>query len=273
MNDLNGGQIEQEAKLQWVPLSQMQVNEVAQRDFNPKWAAELASKFDMEEMGNPTVNHRDGVFNIIDGQHRIEALKQYLGEGNWEQRSVECRTYEGLSDQEEAEKFLKLQARLKPHSFDDFRVSVSAGRETEAEIDRIVGEMGLKISRTRNGISATGTLKKVYTRGGQEVLARTLMIIRDAYGDAGFEAAVIDGIGLFIQRYAGEVNDERVTRKLASAAGGVGGLLNKANQLRLTTGNQKGQCVAAAVVDLANRGAGGKKLPSWWRANQKGSAQ
>lgn len=273
MNEPNATQIGQEAKLQWVPLSQMQVNEVAQRDFNPKWAAELASKFDMEEMGNPTVNHRDGVFNIIDGQHRIEALKQYLGEGNWEERSVECRTYEGLSDQEEAEKFLKLQARLKPHSFDEFRVSVEAGRETEAEISRIVTEMGLKISRSGNGISATGTLKKIYLRGGQEVLARTLIIIREAYGEAGLEAPVIEGVGLVVQRYAREVRDEWLIRKLSSASGGSGGLLNKANQLRLTTGNAKGHCVAAAVVELHNRGRDGKKLPSWWRANQKGGAQ
>jgi ParB-like nuclease domain len=262
----NGSQIEQEAKLQWVPLSQMQVNPVAQRDFNLTWARELAAKFDIEEMGNPAVSHRDGAFNIIDGQHRVAGLKLYLGEGNWEEREVECRVYEGLTDQEEAEKFLKLNNRLKPHSFDDFRVSVSAGRETEAEIDRIVGEMGLKISRAKDGISATGTLKKLYTRGGQEVLARTLMIIRDAYGEAGFEAAIIEGVGLVIQRYAGEVRDEALIKKLASAKGGSGGLLNKANQLRLTTGNQKGQCVAAAVVELANRGPGGKKLPSWWRA-------
>lgn len=267
MNKASGDQIGQEAELQWVPLSQMQVNEVAQRDYNPRWAADLAAKFDVEEMGNPTVNHRDGAFHIIDGQHRIEALKLWLGEGKWEERSVECRVYEGLSDQQEAEKFLKLNDRLKPHSFDEFRVAVSAGRETEAEIARIVGEMGLKISRAKSGIAATGTLKKIYVSGGQEALARTLIIIREAYGEAGFEGPVIEGVGLVVQRYAGEVNDEQLVTKLASAKGGVGGLLNKANQLRLTTGNKKGQCVAAAVVELANRGAGGRKLPSWWRAN------
>jgi hypothetical protein len=268
MDEPNGSRIEQEAKLQWVPLARMQVNETAQRDYNPRWAADLAAKFDMEEMGNPTVNHRDGLFNIIDGQHRVEALKQHLGDGKWEDRSVECRVYEGLSDQQEAEKFLKLNDRLKPHSFDEFRVSVSAGRETEAEIARIVTGMGLKISRGGNGISATGTLRKTYLRGGQAVLARTLIIIREAYGEAGLEGPVIEGIGLVVQRYAEEVRDEWLIKKLSSASGGSGGLLNKANQLRLTTGNQRGQCVAAAVVDLHNRGKDGKKLPSWWRAGQ-----
>lgn len=267
MNDPNGIQIEQEAKLQWVPLSQMQVNEVAQRDFNPKWAAELAAKFDVEEMGNPAVNQRDGAFHVIDGQHRVEALKLWLGEGKWEDRSVECRVYDGLTDEQEAEKFLKLNDRLKPHSFDDFRLAVTAGRETEAEIARIVTEMGLKISRAGNGISATGTLRKIYLRAGQEVLARTLIIIREAYGEAGLEGPVIEGVGLVVQRYAKEVRDEWLIKKLSSASGGSGGLLNRANQLRLTTGNQRGQCVAAAVVEAHNRGKDGKKLPTWWRAN------
>jgi hypothetical protein len=248
----------------------MQVNPDAQRDFNLGWARDLAANFDMEEMGNPTVNHRDDWFHIIDGQHRIAGLKLWLGEGKWEERSVECRVYEGLSDQQEAEKFLRLNDRLKPHSFDEFRVAVSAGRETEAEIARIVGEMGLKISRAKSGITATGTLKKVYARGGQEALARTLIIIREAYGEAGFEGPIIEGVGLVVQRYAREVDDEVLVKKLSSASGGSGGLLNKANQLRFATGNQKGQCVAAAVVELANRGPG-KKLPSWWRA--KGGAQ
>lgn len=34
---------------------------------------------------------------------------------------------------------------------------------------------------------------------------------------------------------------------------------------RKQTGNAKGHCVAAAAVDINNRGRGGKKLPSWWR--------
>jgi len=55
--------------------------------------------------------------------------------------------------------------------------------------------------------------------------------------------------------------------KLSKANGGVNGLLNKAEVLRRSTGNQKGQCVAAAAVEVINKGRGGKKLPSWWKAD------
>jgi hypothetical protein len=268
-----GGHIEREATLTWVPIARMQVNPLAQRSVNWGWVNTLAADFDIEEMGNPTVNARGGLFNIIDGQHRIAALKIWLGDGNWEAQTVECWTYKELTDEQEAEKFLRIQARLKPHAFDEFRVAVKAGRETEAEVNRIVEEAGLVISRARTGVSATGTLSRVYRRGGPEVLARTLLIIKNAYGEAGFEAAVIDGIGLFCQRYSTEITDERVIKRLTTAAGGAGGLLNRASQLRLTTGSLKAQCVAAAVVDMVNRGSGGRKIPSWWRADAEDASE
>ena len=38
--------------------------------------------------------------------------------------------------------------------------------------------------------------------------------------------------------------------------------------IRVRTGNQKKQCVAAAVVDIYNKGLGPRakdRLPSWWQ--------
>lgn len=264
-------QIQREARLQFVPLEQMRVNPLAQREMKPAWVNKLALHFDLEEMGNPTVNHRDEWFNIIDGQHRIAALKQWLG--NWEGQQVQCWTYDGLTDEQEAEKFLKLQDRLRATAFDEFRIAVSAGRPDESDIERIIRDLGLTVSRYRRGLSATATLKKVYMRGGADVLERTLRIIRDAYGDTGFDGAVIDGLGLFCQRYNGEAREERVVQRLSTAHGGVSGLLSRSTQLRQTTGNNKPQCVAAAIVETVNRGQGGLKLPSWWKADRATSPE
>jgi hypothetical protein len=259
-------QIRREARLQFVPLERMRVNPLAQREMKPAWVNKLAVHFDLEEMGNPTVNHRDGWYNIIDGQHRVEALKIWLE--NWEGQQVECWTYENLTDEQEAEKFLKLQDRLRAHAFDEFRIAVSAGRPGESDIQRIVHDLGLQIARQRGGIMATGTLQRVYGRGGPDVLERTLRIIRDAYGISGFEGSVIDGLGLFCQRYNGEAKEERVVQRLSSAYGGVTGLLQRSDILRRQTGGRKAQCVAAAIVETVNRGHGGLKLPSWWKADR-----
>ena len=217
-------------------------------------------------MGTPTVSCRGGWYYIIDGQHRIAALKQWLG--SWQDQQIQCWAYEGLTEAQEAEVFLKLNDTLAVHAFAKFKVAVQAGRAGEADVDRIVRALGLRISQARSGgaISAVGTLRRVYARGGAATLSEALRIIRDAYGDAGLDGPVIDGIGLLCQRYNGELSEQKAVERLAAAHGGVSGLISRAGQLRQSTGNAAAQCVAAAAVEVINRGSGGKKLPAWWRA-------
>jgi ParB-like nuclease domain len=262
------GRLERAGRLRWVPLAQMRVNPLAQRDLNQARVAKLAASFDLEQIGPPVVSHRDGWYYLIDGQHRIEALKLWFG--SWEGQQVQCWCYEGLTEAQEAGLFLTLNDTLTVQAFARFQVSVQAGRGTEADIDRIVRALGLHISNTRagGGIAAVATLRRVYERGGAAVLARALRIIRDAYGEAGLDGTVIEGIGLVCQRYDGQLPQQRAIQRLSAAHGGVTGLVSKAGQLRQATGNATAQCVAAAAVELINRGTGGKtsKLPAWWRA-------
>lgn len=255
--------VERTARLRWVPIAMMRVSPLAQRELNTNRVNKIAASFDPEQIGAPTVNERAGHFYIIDGQHRVEALKEM----GWGDQQVQCWTYVGLTEEEEAEKFLTLNDTLTVDGFSKFRVGIQAGRAEECDIDRIVRAQGLTVSRDHieGAISAVGTLRRVYNRDGAPVLARSLALIRDAYGDAGLEAAVIDGIGLLCGRYNGELDTETAIKRLAGAMGGVSGLLNKAERIRRETGNAKGHCVAAAAVDTINAGRGGKKLPSWWR--------
>ena len=262
-----GKRNERAARLRWVPLNKVRVNPSAQREINPARVDKLAADFDPEDFGAPTVNERDGYFYVMDGQHRIEAYKRWLGEGSWEDQQIQCWTYEGLTMQQEADKFLTLNDTLAQRALPKFRIAVQAGRADETDVDRIVRAQGLVVSRdaTQGAIGAVGTLLRVYHRAGGPTLGRTLRIIRDAYGDAGFEATVIDGIGLLCQRYNGDLEDARAVARLSSVYGGVHGLIGKAENLRKQTGNQRSHCVAAAAVDIINAGRGGKKLPSWWK--------
>jgi hypothetical protein len=260
----NDTKVERVARLRWVPIPKMRVSPVAQRQVNQARVDYIAANFDPEQIGTPTVSERDGAFFVIDGQHRIEALKAI----GWGDQSVQCWTYTGLTEQEEADKFDRLNDVLAVHAFDRYRTRVTAGREVECDIDRIVRANGLVVSRDSipGAIGAVGTLRRVYSRSGPSTLARTLRIIRDAYGDPGFEAPVIDGIGLLCQRYNGDIEDDVVVTKLSTTNGGVNGLLGKAENLRRQTGNYKNHCVAAAAVEIVNTGRGGKKLPSWWKS-------
>lgn len=259
--------VNRNAKRVWVPLGLLRIAESSQRKFSQAHADYLLANFNLKMLGLPVASARDGVFYVVDGQHRVDALKRHLGDG-WEAFKVECECYEGLSESEEADLFDRLNTRKTVNAFDRFKVRVTAKRELESEVDAVVRGLGLCVSRDKIGgaVGAVGTLCRVLTRSDAETLSKALRTIRDAYGDVGFDASVIDGIGHMYQRYNGTIDESRAVNQLAHLRGGVGGLLGRAEVLRKQTGNSKSHCVAAAAVDVYNTGRGGRKLPSWWSA-------
>lgn len=260
----NNDKVTREARLRWVPIDKMRVSPFSQRELNQARVDRLAADFDLEQLGTPTVNMHGTAFHILDGQHRVEALR-LIGYGD---QQIQCWTYEGLTPKEEAKTFLKLNDTLTVSRYDKYTKAVNAELETQLEIDRVVRAQGLIVSRDKipGSIAAVATLERVFQRSGSATLGRTLRIIRDAYGDPGFEAAVIDGIGLMCQRYNGDLDDTHAVRKLGTAHAGVSGLLGKAEIIRRQTNGQKNHSVAAAAVEIINSGKGGKKLPSWWKS-------
>lgn len=251
--------IERTGHLRWVTVSDLTINERAQRDLRPGWAAQIANDFDPDRFQPPLVSLRDDEFYVIDGQHRVEALR-ILG---WDDQQVQCWVYENKTEAEEADLFLWHNNRKTVTAFDKFQIGVVAEREVEQDINRIVLANGLKVSHSEDGIRAVGALRKVYSYG-PKVLGRTLRIVRDSYGRDGLEGHVIEGIGLLCARYNGELNDDAAIGRLSSARGGIGALNSRAYVTRKTFGKPLPQCVAAAAVEIINAGRGGKKLPGWW---------
>lgn len=246
----------------WVPVAHTKVSPQAQRELKKSWVEHIAQNFDPDEVGLPVVSWRDGFFWVIDGQHRIEAMK-LMG---WADQQILCECFEGLTEAEEAEKFLKRQDRLPVAQLESFKSALTAGREVESDIDRIARALNIRIGGgSKTSISAVGTLGRVYRRGGPGTLSRTLRVIRDSYGGAGFSAAVINGVALVIQRFDATFDDDVAVERLSKAMGGVQGLDNRARYIKAQIGKPLAQCFAAAVVETLNAGRGGKKLPDWWK--------
>jgi hypothetical protein len=172
MTTVTDARVQRVARLRWVPIAQMKVNPKAQREFNPAQAEKYAADFDFEGMGFPVLNLRDGSWYIVDGQHRIAALK-LIGYGD---QQVQCECFEGLTEAQEADLFLVRDDRRKVSSFERFGISVTAGRETQVDVNRIVQSLGLCVSQQQvpGAIGSATTLVKVYERGGPQTLARTL---------------------------------------------------------------------------------------------------
>lgn len=254
-------------ELKYVKLGLMKVSPLAQRELNKARVDYLYSIFDPDKFQIPEVSFREGHYFVMNGQHGIEALKKWNGKG-WEDVHIQCWVAYGLTEQQEAEIFLSLNDYLQQKVFQKFKIAVTAGRETENDIVRIVNSEQLMISQQKaeGAISGVGTLIRVYKRDGPEALRKTLAIIRDAYGTPGFSAPVINGIGLMIHRYNNLLNQKDAIESLKISHGGVNGLLAMAEKFKAKTGNQMPHCVAGAAVTIINRGRTPKnKLADWWK--------
>lgn len=237
-----------------------------QRDYKPTWAKEIAQQLDLDLLGRPVViDAGHGTYAVLDGRHRIEALK-LEGYGD---SVIECELSKAASTEEAAEAFLGRNHTRVLTAFERFRNGVTAGRDEESDINRIVQSNRLCVSfdNVEGAMTCVGVLTRVYRRGGGEVLGRALRITRDAFGDAGLNAVVIDGMGMLTHRYNGTLDEPHAVTRLRSMNGGVGGLISKAETLHKSTGQSKATCVAAAAVEQINRGNRGKgRLPDWWKS-------
>src|SRR3990167_2099442 len=88
------------SKIRPVPLGVMRIPPalVTQREFRQAHGDRIAAELDLNKLGYPIINHRDGIYWVLDGQHRIYALKQ----NGFEKDQLDCEVYEDLTDAERA---------------------------------------------------------------------------------------------------------------------------------------------------------------------------
>lgn len=247
----------------WVPLSLMQIRPQAQRELNRAWADHIATELDVEKIAVFVCNKVDGVYWLVDGQHRRAAL-DIIG---WGDQQVQCQVFENLTVQQEAELFLGLNDRKAIPALQDFRIAITACRDREVAVNKIVRDCGCGVTadKVEGAIGAVGTLLRIFDRSGDRVLARTINIVRDSWGTPGLEMYVLDGIALLCARYNGDLEDQVTVAKLSNLHGGVGGFMGRAYLKKEQLKQPLAQCVAAAALDVINGGRGGKKLPAWFR--------
>jgi hypothetical protein len=239
---------------------------ITQRRFNPEFGNRIAKNLDLEKIGIPVVNHRDGVFWVIDGQHRIYGLRN----SGFAEYQIECEVYENLTDEEMARIFDGRNTRKTVNSLDQFLVRCTAGETRESAIRRTVEAQGLVVSASNdaeNRVGCVSALGKVYDLSGEVVLGQVLRTIKHAFGgdSHAFDAQIVQGLGLVYNRYNGRTDEKSLADVLGKVPNGARGVLRKAEATRDRTGSQKAQCVAAVVVETYNKTARQqRRLPSWW---------
>lgn len=268
--------IKRRGKAMELRVNQLEIDQRTQRSIRPGFVKELVADFDPDLFQDIVVSARGGKYYIIDGQHRVAALREM----GWGDQLIPCLVLDDLSLAEEARLFEGYASRRQPTPYDRFRIAlVGEGRE-ETEIDKVVRSVGLSIDDQRGDkvVQCVEALRKVFRGGGivqresPEALARTLCLAKNAWGTGGasFQAPILVGLGLFVLRHGREIDHNSLTAELARYPGGPQGLLGRAAGLKETYRRPLAHAVAAVVVATYNAHRRGKnQLEDWWVSSKK----
>ena len=100
-----GMEFKSSGTLRSLPLSVLNSGLPYQREVRPRDVRALAEKWDERLLDPPIVSFRDGKFNLVDGQHRIAVIRERSG---GQDCLVKCRVFDGMTYEQEAELFYKL---------------------------------------------------------------------------------------------------------------------------------------------------------------------
>jgi hypothetical protein len=246
--------------------------EINVRPIDETRAKRYAANFDIDAMGVIEVSRRsDGTNVILDGQHRIEALR-FMG---WNGEKIPCKVFRGLTKSQEATRFILLNTQVAIKFLDKFLSRLTAKDKIACAIQEIVKASGYVIDRTqRDGvIVAAKALEDIYVGKNQKIrganpkaLCGTLQAVTDAWGRTAHavNATVLFGIGSFLLRYGEDVKLTRLIEKLRAVSGGPLGLVNRGKGKRELHGGDIASGIGHYLTDQYNAGLRGKgRLPGW----------
>lgn len=195
----------------------------------------------------------DGTLVILDGQHRC-AMLRLLGYP----ADVKCApalVHAGLTLDQAAELFVKLNASKLVNAYDRFHALLTATHTRTCDIDRIVRASGLRVSagKTDGTISAVDALDKVYGLGEPEgaVLAKALRALGGAWGEASeaFASPILRGVALYFHQHRDSDPDALATALVR----GPGAPINLVGWAKVLVGSQRMHMDEAIATTIEKR--------------------
>lgn len=248
---------------QWIPIKNLSVVwATAQREFNERHSQKIAASFDPDLFDDlvVTLPNGDGIYHVVDGQHRMSAIRSLYGE----EEKVPCRIVTAQDPARAAAIFDKINTgRRLPTGIEKFRVRVTAGSETEVAINKVVTWLGcrIEVGDGSNSIRATAALINVHNAFGLEVLKEALVTIRTTWKDdkGALEGPIIEGFGALVGEHRGHLDFKRLREKTASTYT-PGRLLGQAKADKETLGGRISDGVRRVLIRNYDQGLRTGKL-------------
>ena len=168
------------------------------------------------------VSFRDSNFNVVDGQHRIAAMRKMAGGGDV---IVPCIIYTGLTYEQEAELYYMLdQTRGKLRLGHATKALVESGTNAEIiDMKQRVEDAGFTWALDRSTrepfeISTTRAVINAYRLLGGAAFSRMLGLIAGAWHGTpnSLKASIFSGMALFVKTYETELVDQTFIKRLST---------------------------------------------------------
>lgn len=193
-----------------------------QRPVEKKDVNKLIREWDPRRLTPIVVSAREGKFNVVDGQHRVEAMRR-MAKGK--DVSIPCLIYTGMSYEDEAALYAELDRGRKRLTLpQSLNAMVEAGTDPEImEVKRLAESAGFVWALAkRTGqpfeIEATRALISAYRLLGVAGFSRLLELMAGTWHGApsSLKASMLSGMALFLKTYEAELNDRAFIRRLSA---------------------------------------------------------
>lgn len=208
----------------YIPVKNLSVVWVqAQRPYDKKWAKEIADNLDPDKFDPLVVTkpNGEGIYHIIEGQHRRSGLEMYAEKcnpsGYGGNELAPCRVVGEANPARAAEIWLGTNAARKAvTAVAKFKIGVVAERELESAINKIVRNAGYRVAveHTDGCISAVNALEMVFMRHSPATLAAVLDTVKQMWGlnPQAVSSALLRGFGMFLHEFGSHIDKKKLQK-------------------------------------------------------------
>ena len=202
-----------------ISTKDLMVDELYQRDVDPKRIARMVRKYDPCLVNAIKVSYRDGRYYIFDGRHTSILEKTVRGKGR--DVTVDCKVFSGLSRLDEMELFVEqngesaaVSAAAKMKALYHFGDKDIVGMVQDAQC------VGVRVDFTKNiatnKITAYSTLLKAYLKMPREQYMDMLSVLKASWGGIpeSFCREMILGMGKFFETYYGQFSSKDLIKSM-----------------------------------------------------------
>lgn len=239
-------------KLRSVAVNGLRTDMSYQSPVKENQVKKIVKNFDPQSVDSIVVSRRsNGFYYIVDGQHRVEALRRL----NITQ--VLAKIHSDLTVEEEAKLYRDINTRPTKSPKSMAKASIKHGDEHAIRIMNTVNATGMQIdfdnqNATVGYIGAYRSLERIVKDYGDLGLIETISFIKRVYGNESkyFQGFVMEGFAKFLANYYTQINQDSLKERLEKL--GYNSLMAEVNKQRPNFKSKK-ECLPFVLADIYNK--------------------